>query len=150
MLHVLSLHFLSCLLTFVKKKLVNVSRSLRRLAHWPLVKRLMYKPRISGITSACMKSPFDWLDFTGFSGDVRVAFFNGLSGKNTEPSYLRGCRVYNGSNNLSRSTIRLIPKSRPMRGSWCKLVLIVVAVKFALTFTLVYIKITFWDLHFFL
>ncbi len=35
---------------------------------------------LSGNTSGVSKSPSDWLDYTGFPGDVCVAFFNVLPG----------------------------------------------------------------------
>ncbi len=35
---------------------------------------------LSGNTSGVLKSSSDWLDYTGFPGDVCVAFFNVLPG----------------------------------------------------------------------
>ncbi len=50
------------------------SLSLRR--HGPLTKRLMHMAHLSGNTSGVSKSSSDWLNSTGFPGDVCVAFFN--------------------------------------------------------------------------
>ncbi|XP_057184023.1 uncharacterized protein LOC130550544 [Triplophysa rosa] len=58
------------------------SLSLRRHTHRPLAKHLMHKAHFSGNTSARSKSSSDWLNFTGFPGDMRVAFFNGPPGNN--------------------------------------------------------------------
>ncbi len=52
------------------------SLSLRRHTHGPLVKRLMHMLHLSGNTSVVSKSSSDWLNYTGFPGDVCVAFFN--------------------------------------------------------------------------
>ncbi len=52
------------------------SLSLRRHAHGPLAKRLMHMAHLSGNTSGVSKSSSDWLNYTGFPGDVCVAFFN--------------------------------------------------------------------------
>ncbi len=41
-----------------------------------LAKRLMHMVHLSGNTSRVSKSSSDWLDYTGFPGDVCVAFFN--------------------------------------------------------------------------
>ncbi len=41
----------------------------------PLAERLMHMTQ-SGNTSGVSKSSSDWLDYTGFPGDVCVAFFN--------------------------------------------------------------------------
>ncbi len=54
----------------------TASLSLRRHAHVPLAKRLMHMVHLSGNTSGVSKSSSDWLDYTGFPGDVCVAFFN--------------------------------------------------------------------------
>ncbi len=40
----------------------------------------MHMAHLSGNTSGVSKSPSDWLDYTGFPGDVCVAFFNVLPG----------------------------------------------------------------------
>ncbi len=37
----------------------------------------MHMALLSGNTSGVLKSSSDWLNSTGFPGDVRVAFFNG-------------------------------------------------------------------------
>ncbi len=50
------------------------SVSLRRHAHGPLAKRLMHMAHLSGNTSGVSKSSSDWLNYTGFPGDVCVAF----------------------------------------------------------------------------
>ncbi len=52
------------------------SLNLRRLAHVPLAKRLMHMVHLSGNTSVVSKSSSDWLNYTGFPGDVCVVFFN--------------------------------------------------------------------------
>ncbi len=52
------------------------SLSLRRHAHGPLTKRLMHMAHLSGNTTGVLKSSSDWLNSTGFPGDVCVAFFN--------------------------------------------------------------------------
>ncbi len=62
----------SCLLAF--------SLSLRCPAHGPLAKRLMHVVHLTGITSGVSKSLSDWLNYTGFPGDLCVAFFNVLPG----------------------------------------------------------------------
>ncbi len=54
----------------------DVSLSLRRHAHRTLAKRLMHMVHLSGNTSGVSKSTSDWLDYTGFMGDVCVTFFN--------------------------------------------------------------------------
>ncbi len=54
----------------------QTSLSLRRHAHGPLAKRLMHMVHFSGNTSGVSKSSSDWLNYTGFPGDVCVAFFN--------------------------------------------------------------------------
>ncbi len=41
----------------------------------PLAKRLMHMVHLSGNTSGVSKSSSDWLNYTGFPGDVCVAFF---------------------------------------------------------------------------
>ncbi len=58
----------------------RASLSLRRHAHGPLAKRLMHMAHLSGNTSGVSKSSSDWLNYTGFPGDVCVAFFNVLPG----------------------------------------------------------------------
>ncbi len=45
-------------------------------SHGPLAKRLMHMAHLSGNTSGVSKSSSDWLNYTGFPGDVCVAFFN--------------------------------------------------------------------------
>ncbi len=52
------------------------SLSLRCHAHRTLAKRLMHMVHLSGNTSGVSKSPSDWLNYTGFLGDVCVVFFN--------------------------------------------------------------------------
>ncbi len=53
-----------------------VSLSLRRHAHGSLAECLMHMAHLAGITSGVSKSSSDWLDYTGFPGDVCVVFFN--------------------------------------------------------------------------
>ncbi len=53
-------------------RITGLSR--RRHAH--LAKRLMHVVHLSGNTSKVLKSLSDWLDYTGFPGDVCVVFFN--------------------------------------------------------------------------
>ncbi len=55
---------------------LNCSLSLRRHTHGPLAKHLMHMAHLSGNTSGVSKSSSDWLNSTGFPGDVCVAFFN--------------------------------------------------------------------------
>ncbi len=57
-----------------------ISLSFRLHAHGPLAKRLMHMVHLSGNTSRASKSSSDWLDYTGFPGDVCVVFFNVLPG----------------------------------------------------------------------
>ncbi len=52
------------------------SLSLRRYAHGLLAKRLMHMTHLSGNTSGVSKLSSDWLNYTGFQGDVCVTFFN--------------------------------------------------------------------------
>lgn len=52
------------------------SLSLRHHAHGPLAKCLMHMAHKSGNTLGVSKLSMDWLNFTGFPGDVCVAFFN--------------------------------------------------------------------------
>ncbi len=54
----------------------RASLSLRCHAHRPLAKRLMHMVHVSGNTSWASKSSSDWLNYTGFPGDVCVVFFN--------------------------------------------------------------------------
>ncbi len=93
------------------------SLSLRRHAHGPLAKRLMHMAHLSGNTSGVSKSSSDWLNYTGFPGDVCVAFFNVPPGnKDTvAPNPLtkeESRRVYKcDDKRLSESTTRWIFKS---------------------------------------
>ncbi len=48
----------------------------RRHSHGPLAERLMHTAHKSGNTSGVSKSSPDWLNYTGFLGDVRVTYFN--------------------------------------------------------------------------
>ncbi len=50
-----------------------VSLSLRSHAHGTLAKRLMHMAHKSGNTSGVLKSSSDWLNYTGFPGDVCVS-----------------------------------------------------------------------------
>ncbi len=50
-----------------------ISLSLRRHAQGALAKRLMHMAHLSGNTSGVSKSSSDWLNYTGFPGDVCVA-----------------------------------------------------------------------------
>ncbi len=56
--------------------LVQNSLSLRSHAHGTLAKSLMHMAHKSGDTSGVSKSSSDWLNYTGFPGDVCIAFFN--------------------------------------------------------------------------
>ncbi len=93
------------------------SLSLRRHAHGPLAKRLMHIAHLSGNTSGVSKSSSDWLNYTGFLGDVCVAFLNIPPGNKNAvtPNPLtkeESCRVYNcDDERLSGSTKCLIFKS---------------------------------------
>ncbi len=59
---------------------VYISLILRRHAHEPLAERLMHTAHKRENTSGVSKSSSDWLNYTGFPGDVCVACFNVLSG----------------------------------------------------------------------
>ncbi len=48
--------------------------------HRQLAERPMHTIHLSGNTSGVSKSSSDWLNYTGFPGDVSVAFFNVLPG----------------------------------------------------------------------
>ncbi len=93
------------------------SLSLRRHAHGPLAKRLMHMAHLSGNTSGVSKSSSDCLDYTGFPGDMCVAFFNAPPGNKDAvmPNPLtkeESRRVYNCDHeHLSGSTKRWIFKS---------------------------------------
>ncbi len=50
-------------------------------AHGPLAKHLMHMVHLSGNTSVVLKSSSNWLNYTGFPGDVCVVFFNVPPGK---------------------------------------------------------------------
>ncbi len=68
-----------------------------------MAKRLMHMVHLSGNTSRVSKSSSDWLDYTGFPGDVCVALFNVLPGNQVAvaPNPLtkeKSCRVYNCDN----------------------------------------------------
>ncbi len=82
------------------------SLSLRHHAHGPLAKRLMHMAHLSGNTSGVSKSSSDWLNYTGFPGDVCVAFFNVPGNKNAvTPNPLakeESRRVYNWRRALVR------------------------------------------------
>ncbi len=58
-----------------------ISLRLRHHAHGTLAKRLMHMAHLSGNTSGVSKSSSDWLNYTGFPGDVCVAFFTPLRKK---------------------------------------------------------------------
>ncbi len=82
-----------------------------------LAKRLMHMAHLSGNTSGVSKSSSDWLNYTGFPGDVCVAFFN-VPARNKDavaPNPLtkeESRRVYNcDDKRLSRSNKRWIFKS---------------------------------------
>ncbi len=93
------------------------SLSLRRHAHGQLAKRLMHMAHFSGNTSGVSKSSFDWLNYTGFPGDLCVAFFNVPPGNKdaVTPNPLtkeESRRVYKcDDERLSGSTKRWIFKS---------------------------------------
>ncbi len=64
-----------------------------------LAKRLMHMVHLSGNTSVLSKSSVDWLNYTGFPGDVCVALFNIPPGNKdaVTPNPLtkeESCRVY--------------------------------------------------------
>ncbi len=91
---------------------VNRSLSLRRHAHGPLAERLMHMAHKSGNTSGVLKSSSDWLNYTGFPGDVCVAFFNVPPGNKNAvtPNPLtkeESRRVSNWRRALIRSTKRI-------------------------------------------
>ncbi len=93
------------------------SLSFRRHAHGPLAKRLMHTAHKSGNTSGVLKSSSDWLNYTGFPGDVCVSFFNVTPGNKdavvSNPlTKEESRRVYNcDDKHLSGSTKRWIYKS---------------------------------------
>ncbi len=93
------------------------SLSLRRHPHGPLAKRLMHMAHLSGNTSGVSKSSSDWLNYTGFPGDVSVTFFNVPSVKKDDvaPNLLtkeESRRVYKSDDErLSGSTTHWIFKS---------------------------------------
>ncbi len=97
--------------------LPSPSLSLRRHAQGPLAKRLMHMAHLSGNTSGVSKSASDWLNYTGFLGDVCVAFFNVPPGNKdaVAPNPLtkeESCRIYKcDDKRLSGSTTRWIFKS---------------------------------------
>ncbi len=77
----------------------------------------MHMIHLSGNTSGVSKSSSDWLNYTGFPGDVCVAFFNVPPG-NKDAVELNpltkeeSCRVYKcDDERLSGSTKRWIFKS---------------------------------------
>ncbi len=89
------------------------SLSLRRHAHGPLAERLVHISHKTGNTSGVSKSSSDWLNYTGFPGDVCVAFFDVLPGNKNAviPNPFREeerRRVYNCDERLSGSTKCLI------------------------------------------
>ncbi len=61
------------------RHIVN-SLSLRCNAHGPLAKLLMHMEHERGKALEVSKPSSDWLNYTGFPGDVCVAFFNLPSG----------------------------------------------------------------------
>ncbi len=63
-------------LSFTCVGLDGSSLRLRRHTHGPLAERLMHMVHLSVNTSGVLKSSSDWLNYTGFPGDVCVAFFN--------------------------------------------------------------------------
>ncbi len=77
----------------------------------------MHTAHLAGNTSGVSKSSSDWLDYTGFPGDVCVEFFNVPPGNKNAvaPNPLtkdESRRVYNWDNErLSGSTKRFIYKS---------------------------------------
>ncbi len=93
------------------------SLSLRCHANGLLAKRLMHMAHLSGNTSGVSKLSSDWLNYTGFPGDVCVAFFN-VSPGNKDAVELNPLmkeesrRVYNcDDERLSGSNKRWIFKS---------------------------------------
>ncbi len=78
----------------------------------------------SGNTSRVSKTSLDWLNHTGFPGDMRVAFFNVLPGNTNAltPNPLtkeESCHVYNCDNEcLSGSTKPSACTSGKQKSSW--------------------------------
>ncbi len=76
----------------------DASLRFRRHAHGPLAKRLMHMVHFSGNTSVVSKSSSDWLNYTGFPGDVCVMFFNVPPGKKMlwrqTPSLMKKAAVF--------------------------------------------------------
>ncbi len=67
--------------------------------HGQLAKRLMHMAHLSGNTSGVSKPSSDWLNYSGFPGDVCVAFYNVPPGNKDAvvPNPLtkeESCRVY--------------------------------------------------------
>ncbi len=93
------------------------SLSLRHHVHGMLAKRLMHMAHLSGNTSGVSKSSSDWLNYTGYPGDMCVAFFKVLPGNKDSvmPNPLtkeESHRVYNcDDKRLSGSTKCWIFKS---------------------------------------
>ncbi len=81
-----------------------------------LAKRLMHMAHKSGNISGVLKSSSDWLNYTGFPGDVCVAFFNVPPEKKNAvaPNPLtkeKSCRVYNCDDERLGTNKRWIFKS---------------------------------------
>ncbi len=82
-----------------------------------ITKRLMHMPHLYGNTSGVSKSSSDWLNYTGFLGDLSVVFFIVLPGFKDAvvPNPLtkeESRRVYNSDDaRLSGSTKHWILKS---------------------------------------
>ncbi len=111
--------YYSCTFFYFAEKVICAfpSLSFRRHAHGPLAKHLMHTAHKSGNTSGVSKSSSDWLNYTGFPGDVCVSFFNVTPGNKdaVAPNPLtkeESRHVYNcDDKRLSGSTTRWIFKS---------------------------------------
>ncbi len=62
--------------TAIPQQNLAPSLSFKCHAHRPVAKRLMHMAHLSVNTLGVSKSSSDWLNSTGFLGDVCVAFFN--------------------------------------------------------------------------
>ncbi len=81
------------------------SLSLRRHAHGTLAKRLMHMAHFSGNTSGMSKSSSDWLNSTGFPGDMSVAFIFGPPGNKDAVFTNVTTKAYQGQLNAGFSKV---------------------------------------------
>ncbi len=60
----------------IRLRVRSCGEGLKRHTHGALAKRLMHIVHLSGNTSGVLKLSSDWLNSTGFPGDMCVMFFN--------------------------------------------------------------------------